>query len=145
MPALIAGTAPRWPNDIAHGSYFGGRTPEDGRIDWTWDARRIHDLVRAVAPPYPGAHTLVNGAPARILRTRLLDPDAPAEPPSLVIREWKPHEGARAQRNAELALIAIARCGGGGTLRVDAIEMEGRSVTPAMLHARHGGAALRLG
>ena len=51
LPALVAGAAPRRPNDIARGSYFGGRTPEDGRIDWMQHARRIHDLVRAVAPP----------------------------------------------------------------------------------------------
>ena len=41
--------APRLPNDIARGSYFGGRTPEDGRIDWSRHARDIHNLVRAVA------------------------------------------------------------------------------------------------
>ena len=29
------GTAPQLPNDLARGSYFGGRKPEDGRIDWT--------------------------------------------------------------------------------------------------------------
>ena len=28
------------PNDVAAGSYFGGRTPEDGRIDWTPPAQR---------------------------------------------------------------------------------------------------------
>ena len=43
--------------DLSHGSYFGGRTPEDGRIDWSKSAREIHNLVRAVAPPYPGAFT----------------------------------------------------------------------------------------
>ena len=34
LPALIAGTAPRRPNRLAQGSYFGGRQPEDGAIDW---------------------------------------------------------------------------------------------------------------
>jgi len=43
------------PNNLAQGSYFGGRKPEDGRIDWSKSAREIHNLVRAVAPPYPGA------------------------------------------------------------------------------------------
>jgi methionyl-tRNA formyltransferase len=28
--------------------------PEDGRIDWSKSAAEIHNLVRAVAPPYPG-------------------------------------------------------------------------------------------
>jgi len=52
---LLAGKARLRPNDLAKGSYFSGRRPEDGRIDWTKSAREIHDLVRAVAPPYPGA------------------------------------------------------------------------------------------
>lgn len=141
LPALMAGTAPRRPNDIARGSYFGGRTPDDGRIDWSWHARRIHDLVRAVAPPYPGARTRIGGAPARILRTRLLDAGAPAEPPSLVIREGTtPHA-----RPNTAGWIAVARCGGGGTLRVDLIEIEDRIVTPAQLRERHGDAPVPLG
>lgn len=57
LPALLAGEAPHLPNDLAHGSYFGGRKPEDGRIDWTQPAQRVYNLVRAVAPPYPGAFT----------------------------------------------------------------------------------------
>ena len=35
------------------GQYFGRRTPEDGRIDWRRPALEIHNLVRAVAPPFP--------------------------------------------------------------------------------------------
>ena len=35
------------------GRYFGGRAPEDGRIPDGASARQIHDLVRALAPPYP--------------------------------------------------------------------------------------------
>ena len=51
LPALIAGTAPRRPQDLSEGRYFGGRRPEDGTIDWSRDATTIHNLVRAVAPP----------------------------------------------------------------------------------------------
>ncbi len=73
LPALVAGTAPRLRNDIVAGSYYGGRTPADGRIDWQQSARSIHDLVRAVAPPYPGAHCDVAGREVALLRTRVLD------------------------------------------------------------------------
>jgi len=55
VPGLIDGTAPRLPNDLSQGSYFGGRKPEDGRIDWTQPAQAVYNLIRAVAPPYPGA------------------------------------------------------------------------------------------
>lgn len=39
------------------GSTFSRRKPADGRIDWSWPADRIIDLVRAVTRPYPGAFT----------------------------------------------------------------------------------------
>jgi methionyl-tRNA formyltransferase len=62
-PALCAGTAPRRPMDVAAGSYFGGRGPADGRIEWQREARQIYDLVRAVTRPYPGAFAEWQGAP----------------------------------------------------------------------------------
>lgn len=55
LPRIVAGTAPRQPQDKALASYFGGRTPADGEIDWTREASTIRDLVRAVTRPYPGA------------------------------------------------------------------------------------------
>jgi methionyl-tRNA formyltransferase len=64
---LVAGTAKLRPNELSRGGYFGGRKPEDGRIDWAKSAREIHNLVRAVAPPYPGAFT----DHMRINRTRI--------------------------------------------------------------------------
>ena len=70
LPALLDGSAREVPLDLAAGSYFGGRKPEDGRIDWRLSAQRIHDLVRAVAPPYPGAFCrLPDGGTLRLLRT----------------------------------------------------------------------------
>ncbi len=60
-PKIVAGTAPRRKMDIAKGSYFGRRRPDDGRIDWRWPARRIFNLVRAVTHPYPGAFCFVGG------------------------------------------------------------------------------------
>lgn len=42
-------------------TYFGKRTPEDGRIDWNWSVERIINWVRAQAAPYPGAFTFYNG------------------------------------------------------------------------------------
>jgi len=54
---LLSGKAILHPQDLSKGSYYGRRRPEDGRIDWSKSAREIHNLVRAVAPPYPGAFT----------------------------------------------------------------------------------------
>ncbi|MEO8164453.1 MAG: formyltransferase [Betaproteobacteria bacterium] len=69
LPSLLAGRAPRVPQVLAQGSYFGGRKPEDGRIDWTGSAQAVHNLVRGVAPPYPGAFTTVSGKTVHILRS----------------------------------------------------------------------------
>lgn len=71
LPSLIAGTAIHIPLDLSEGSYFGGRKPEDGRIDWSKGAQAIHNLIRGVAPPYPGAFTELHGKSLRILRSRL--------------------------------------------------------------------------
>jgi methionyl-tRNA formyltransferase len=57
LPLIKKGTAPRIPQDLERASYFGGRTPEDGKIDWSWSVERIYNLVRAVTEPYPGAFT----------------------------------------------------------------------------------------
>src|SRR5204862_3822345 len=52
---LVKGTLALRPQDLSRGSYYGRRRPEDGRIDWSKSAQEIHNLVRAVAPPFPGA------------------------------------------------------------------------------------------
>jgi methionyl-tRNA formyltransferase len=71
LPPLMAGNAAAIPLDLAKGSYFGRRRPEDGRIDWQRSARAVHDLVRAVAPPFPGAFTELNGCRLAILESRV--------------------------------------------------------------------------
>jgi len=72
LPAILAGEPPRRPNDPAQGSYFSGRKPEDGRIDWARPTARIYDLIRAVAPPYPGAFTEIAGTRLVVARARRL-------------------------------------------------------------------------
>ena len=55
LPQIVAGTAPRILQDKQQASYYGGRKPEDGEIDWEWPAATVKNLVRAVTRPYPGA------------------------------------------------------------------------------------------
>jgi methionyl-tRNA formyltransferase len=71
LPELEAGTAPRTPQDDSQATRFGRRTAEDGRIDWSRPAKEVHDLVRAVTHPYPGAFTDVFGGKTFVWRTRL--------------------------------------------------------------------------
>ncbi|MGH8149547.1 MAG: formyltransferase, partial [Steroidobacteraceae bacterium] len=62
LPLLAVGPPAGLAMDLGSGSYYGGRTPEDGRIDWAWPAARVHNLIRAVAPPFPGAFADAGGA-----------------------------------------------------------------------------------
>ena len=112
LPALLAGTAPRIAQDLSQGSYFGGRRPADGRIDWRRTAREIHNLVRAVAPPYPGAFTNFSGDEWKILRTRVVDDSAPPGPARVWVDRGR----------------LLADCGGGGRLEIVAAERAGRGV-----------------
>jgi methionyl-tRNA formyltransferase len=125
LPRIIAGTAKAVPQDLAQGAYFGGRKPEDGRIDWGRDARQIHDLVRAVAPPYPGAFTTLEGQRLAILRTRLL-PEPGARAPATLQAE-----GAR----------LVARCADGGRLHILECEYHGKPFDARQL----GGRSIPLG
>lgn len=58
---ILNGTAPRIPQDETKASYFSGRKPEDGRIEWNNSSQSIFNLIRAVTNPYPGAFTEING------------------------------------------------------------------------------------
>jgi methionyl-tRNA formyltransferase len=85
LPALLDGSAPRTHNDLTQGGYFGGRKPEDGRIDWNLPAQTVYNLHRAVAPPYPGAFTDVKGVRCVIGRARLSQLALPSLPPGLAV------------------------------------------------------------
>lgn len=61
VPALAAGTEIRTPQDHTSSSYFGGRRPTDGEIDWRQSAEQIRNLVRAVTDPWPGAFASLRG------------------------------------------------------------------------------------
>lgn len=124
LPGLLAGTAPHRAQDLAQGAYFGGRGPADGRIDWARPAASIHNLIRAVAPPYPGAFFDLRGE--RLVVTRsLCQPQrrALAGDPGIYV------DNAR----------YYADCGDGQVLRLLAIERQGRPLEPADFAARFGG------
>jgi methionyl-tRNA formyltransferase len=127
LPALIAGTAPHDDQDPTQASYFGGRRPEDGRIDWSQPAARVHDLVRAVAPPYPGAFAEFDGVTIHILRTLRAQPSSPVSPPAAL-------RAGLFVAGATLWLLAAD----GGLLRVLAAECDGEPLDAGRFAARFG-------
>jgi methionyl-tRNA formyltransferase len=126
VPALIAGRAKLRAQDPAQASYFGGRKTEDGRIDWTSAARAIHDLVRAVAPPYPGAFTALGGGTLRILRT-FRTPATGREPDPAIGPAFFVADGA-----------LYARCADGATLRIAAADFDGEDIGAEAFARRFG-------
>ena len=60
LPQLLSGNFPRKAQTGAS-SYYGGRRPEDGLIDWSNDTLAVYNLIRAVTHPYPGAFTFMEG------------------------------------------------------------------------------------
>ena len=125
LPRLLAGTARFRPQDISQGAYFGGRRAEDGKIPWLGTARKIHDLVRAVAPPYPGALTRLAGLPVRVLKT-MQEPRRPARAavPAMYCENGR----------------CYADCGDGRVLRVLSFEVDGAALDADGFVARFGSA-----
>src|SRR5579862_6534107 len=110
-PKIVAGTAPRLKMDIAKGTYFGRRKPEDGRIDWRWPARRIFNLVRAVTHPYPGAFCFVGTRKLLVWEAKIGAENGSCGEPGKVVREM-----------ADGALEIVA---GEGSVIVKVVQFEG--------------------
>jgi methionyl-tRNA formyltransferase len=124
LPDLIAGRVTPQPQNLAAGSYFGGRCAEDGRIDWHQPAAVVHNLIRAVAPPYPGAFFDTLQGRLRVLRSLhpvAFNPSQRGEfgRPTLFIRDghW------------------YAECGDGQVLCLLAVEFAGSSLSAATSHS----------
>jgi methionyl-tRNA formyltransferase len=61
LPRLFDGTVERRPQ-VGQPTFYAKRTPADGQIDWErMGVCEIHNLVRAVTRPYPGAFTVTTG------------------------------------------------------------------------------------
>ena len=129
LPALVDGTAARRPLDLAQGSYFGARSAADGRIDWNASAQQVHDLVRAVAPPYPGAFTSLGGRSLRILQTRRDAEPIHSAAGQITFRDGRWHVGC-----------------GSGSVCVLSAELDGKPLLASHLTAHAAaGAGLRFG
>lgn len=84
---IEAGTAPRVKQDMSQSTYFGRRTPEDGRINWADDEMKIYNLIRAVAKPFPGAFANIDGKKTFVWRARPLDEKSEAKPGDIISKD----------------------------------------------------------
>lgn len=69
LPKLARGEwAPRV-QDESEATFLGKRTPSDGLIDWNRPAEEVDALIRAAAPPHPGAYCYSRGQKVLILKS----------------------------------------------------------------------------
>ena len=115
-PLIVARQAPRRPQDLTQGSYFGRRRPEDGRIDWNWPARRIFNLVRGVTHPYPGAFCFIGGHKLLVWEARVAHDQGKCGTSGCIIRSL----------GGELEVAA-----GEGSLRLVRAQLEGEAEAEA--------------
>jgi len=108
LPMIRSGRAPRTPQDEAQATYFGGRRPEDGQVDWNRTARQVRDLVRAVARPYPGAFSHIGDTKCTFWEVSAEDRGTPDTDPGTVL-------------STDPFVISCAR----GAVRIDFGQAEG--------------------
>ena len=59
LPQIKNGTSKSIPQDDSKASYYGGRNPQDGEINWDKSSSEIRIIVRALTRPYPGAFSYI--------------------------------------------------------------------------------------
>jgi methionyl-tRNA formyltransferase len=86
FPLIKTSRAPRLPQDPGQASYYGGRKPEDGKIDWSRPALALYNLIRAVTIPYPGAFTVYRGKKLFVWRARpIVGSSGTGQPPGVIL------------------------------------------------------------
>ncbi len=116
---LLAG-AEGAPQDENQASYGCTRLPEDGEINWSGETLAIDRLIRALAPPYPGAFTWFEGRRMTIWSARPLT------------------DGPRFAGRVPGRIVAVSKSDGtvdvltgDGLLRVLEVQYDGESPVPA--------------
>jgi methionyl-tRNA formyltransferase len=107
---IKSGSLTLTPQDESRASTFGRRTPEDGLFSWDTPAAKIHNLVRAVTHPYPGAFCISQDKKLFIWRTALSETEKKDAKPAQII--------------STSPLLAAA---GDGALQIKRLGWEGES------------------
>ena len=111
FPLLVAGKAPRIPQDHAAATTFGRRRPADGRIDWSRSAWQIYNLIRAVTHPFPGAITWLNERQVLLWTARPPDGRAAPRPPGHILGVGEDGALEVATGNGVLGLLRVQVAG----------------------------------
>jgi methionyl-tRNA formyltransferase len=115
VEAIANGTASETPQDHSRATYAPKITKEEGTVDWTMSADRIHNLVRGLQP-WPLVSVRIGGNRYQLHQTKVTNEATDAAPGTVV------------EATRERFDIAA---GGGRRLRIVRIQPEGRRVMSA--------------
>ncbi|KHN52124.1 bifunctional UDP-4-amino-4-deoxy-L-arabinose formyltransferase/UDP-glucuronic acid oxidase ArnA [Aeromonas hydrophila] len=87
LPKLRAGDIRLTPQDESKASYYGRRTPADGELHWHRPARELHNLVRAVTQPYPGAFSFAGDRKLTVWKSHWLTQQSDKQPGTILSQE----------------------------------------------------------
>ncbi|MDH2069254.1 bifunctional UDP-4-amino-4-deoxy-L-arabinose formyltransferase/UDP-glucuronic acid oxidase ArnA [Pantoea sp. GD03673] len=87
LPRLRHGDVSEWPQDERQATRVGGRSAEDGRIDWNQPAQVIHNLVRAVTDPWPGAFAFAGSVKFIVWKSRVHPQPHQAKPGTVISKQ----------------------------------------------------------
>jgi methionyl-tRNA formyltransferase len=128
---IESGTVVDEEQDHAASTYAPRLRKEEGLIDWTLPAARVHNLVRGLYP-WPHAYSYLDGSRLIILKTHPVDSPAAGEPRGTPRRGSGESEGTPPRRSGEPGEVvdvsrdAIHVATGGGILAIDELQAEGR-------------------
>jgi methionyl-tRNA formyltransferase len=117
LAGLADGSLTPEPQDNSRATFAPILRKEDGRIDWTEPAIRIHNVIRGLQP-WPGAQTAFRGQSLHLWRSRTTSRKWDFAPGTLV------HEGG-----------VFALAGDGAALELLEVQLEGRRRMPAEVFA----------
>ncbi len=83
---LLSGAIKFEIQDEAQATYCGPRNPNDGMVNWQQTATQIHNFIRAQAPPYPGAFTMVGEQKVILLSSRVFEHPYMGTPGQILMR-----------------------------------------------------------
>jgi len=71
LPRLLKGEVETTGQDESKARTWPRRKPEDGLIDWAWSDEQVHNMIRALVKPWPGAFYF-DGLSEKIVIDRLI-------------------------------------------------------------------------
>lgn len=84
LPLISTGKTTETVQDESQATVVGRRTPEDGRLIWEQPAETLHNLVRAVSDPWPGAFGFVGTNKFIVWKSRVRHDVAAAKPGTVI-------------------------------------------------------------